>query len=75
MLIPLAKAMTLLRMVGHNSRTSPADPHGSNSDLREHLVEWCFQADAIVRSLDWFQLGAERKLKSSRWSRPELREW
>jgi len=75
-LIPLAKAITLLRMLAHNGALAAADDQEEPREvLRSDLVEWCLQAQGIVTSLDWVVMGTERKLKSRRWSRPESLGW
>ncbi|MEO8780203.1 MAG: hypothetical protein ABI389_16255 [Rhodanobacter sp.] len=72
-LIPLAKAITLLRMLAHNGALVAAgNPEDTPGVLRSNLEEWCLQAQGIVTSLEWVVLGTQRKLKSRRWSRPEL---
>jgi hypothetical protein len=75
-LIPLAKAITLLRMLAHNGALAAADDQEEpREELRSDLVEWCLQAQGIVTSLDWVVMGTERKLRSRRWSRPESLGW
>lgn len=76
MLIPLAKAITLLRMLAHNRALRAADgPREPLESLRSDLEEWCSEAQGVVTSLEWVVLGAERKLKSHRWGRPESFGW
>ena len=76
MLIPLAKAITLLRMLAHNGALREADGPGESLEaLRSDLEEWCSEAQGVVTSLEWVVLGAERKLKSHRWNRPESLGW
>lgn len=70
-LIPLAKAITLLRMLAHNGALRTVDPREPQAALRSDLEEWCSDAQGVVTSLEWVVLGTQRKLKSQRWSRPE----
>jgi len=75
-LIPLAKAITLLRMLAHNGALRAADGPGEPLEApRSDLEEWCSEAQGVVTSLEWVVLGTERKLKSHRWSRPESLGW
>jgi hypothetical protein len=75
-LIPLAKAITLLRMLAHNGALRAADGREEAREaLRSDLEEWCSEAQGVVTSLEWVVLGTERKLRSHRWSRPESLGW
>lgn len=75
-LIPLAKATTLLRMLAHNGIIRATDAAEQPMEaLRSDLEEWCLQAHGVLASLEWVVLGAERKLRSNRWSRPEWLGW
>jgi len=75
-LIPLAKAITLLRMLGHNGSIRAEKNEGAPlGTLRTELTEWCSEAQAAVASLDWVILGIERRLKSHRWRHPESLGW
>lgn len=75
-LVPLAKAITLLRMLAHNGALRAADDPGEPVEaLRSDLKEWCSETQGVVSSLEWVVLGTERKLKSHRWSRPESSGW
>lgn len=75
-LIPLAKAMTLLRMLAHNGHAQRRPDHRQSlSRVRGELQEWRTQARAVLASLDWVERGIQRQLGSRRWTNPEQFDW
>lgn len=75
MLIPLAKAVTLMQILNHNAGLRRIERSQDDtlmlSDERQLLDEWLEQGYAIKNSIGWVSRGAKGMLASSRWTRPE----
>lgn len=75
-LVPLAKAMTLMHMLAYNSHAEGGSDRSPTTDgVRAELQEWSTQGRAVLASLDWVERGIQRKLNSRRWTNPEQLEW
>lgn len=71
-LIPLVKAMTLLRMLAYNGRIEHESQWGHNLvAVRATLEDWVEQVSSALTSLEWVELGLDRLMKSRRWRNPE----
>ena len=74
MLVPLYKALTMLRMLAQNTRARRAmqSEDELTADLERHFLEsWMEQGAAVRQALGWFVHHAEKQLGSQRWKHPE----